>query len=185
MGQRQELASVPTAEADSGLVFIYDSWSRLMRSQKRLRRHTRPTPACSSHRLTPSPRSRTRVCHTSPRKRRSPSLSLSFSTARFVATKPGAKPQCRHSWGSTPRSTRSSADGRRRSRLDRRMETKFRARCREILVVLVRKMALEISSAREGREGEKRSGGSTALTVLKRDACRTGSRERLRRWRLT
>lgn len=53
---------------------------------------------------------------------------------------------------------------------------------RETTVVLVRKIERRIRSAREGREGEVKSGGSTARVRRRRWRWRMGLRERRRRW---
>lgn len=101
------------------------------RSQKRRSFHTRPTPLLSSHLCTRLPRSHTSPFHTPPTHFRRPSLSRSFSTARFLATSPGATKPSTHSPGKTPRCTRLSAEGRRGSLRDSRMATRLRANLRE------------------------------------------------------
>lgn len=148
-------------------------------SQNFLSRHTLPTPARSSHFLTPSLLSRTSPRQTAPTHRRRPSLSFSFSTARFLAMRPGATLLSTTSGGSTPRCTRDSAEGRSGKLRDSRIDTRLRASRREICVVWVKKMWREMSSVRVGREGEVKRGGSDRRARRRRRVCKIGCKDRV------
>lgn len=156
-------------------------------SQNRLNLQTRPTPAFSSHCLTPSLLSSTSPLHTLSTHLLSRSLTLSFSMARLLATNAGATgamplpPPGTHSGGSTHRCTRASGVGRDASLRERRMHTRERASRRDTTVVWVRKMERRISSASEGRDGECRSGLRDARVRRRRRECKTGATERRRR----
>lgn len=143
-----------------------------IRSQNRRSRQTLPTPLISSHFLTPSSRWRTSPFHTPSTQFLRPSFTFSFSMALRFATRAGAT--CTmlmpgtHSGGSTARSTRASADGLEARRRDSLIDTRERARRRETTEVWVRKMDREMSSDREGREGEASRGGRMARVCRSR-----------------
>lgn len=140
-----------------------DTSPRLTLSQNLLNRHTLPTPRLSSTLLTPSSLSLTSPLHFTPTHRLNTSFVLSLSIAFLFAASPGATSTDAipgtHSFGKTARSTRTSTDGLAARRRARRIETRERARRRDTTEVLVRKMERAMSSAREGRHGEERSGG--------------------------
>lgn len=145
---------------------------RLTRSQNLRIFQTRPIPRLSSQRLTPSSRSFTLPLHLQAIHWRRPSLTLSFSMAFFLLTRPGAiwTPVIpgTHSFGSTHRSTRVAAVGRHDSRWDNLIDTKDRASRRDKTDLCVMKMWRCVRLASDGREGEKRSGGRMERTWRKR-----------------
>ena len=112
-----------------------------------------------------------------------PSRTCSRSTARLLATSPGATdPNGTHSGGSTDRATRASGSGRAASRRDSRIAVSERASLRDTTVVLVRKMERWIRSVRVGREGLVSSGGRTLRAWRRRRRWRIGARARERNW---
>lgn len=149
------------------------------RSQNFRNRQTLPTPTRSSHFLMPSLLSLTSPRHTAPTQRLRLSFSLSFSTARFLATSPGATLPSTTSGGNTPRSTRDAADGRSGSLRDSRIATRFLASRREISVVCVKKMCRAISSASVGRE-VKRGERQTRARRMRR-TCSNGCKHKFRK----
>lgn len=112
-----------------------------------------------------------------------PSRTCSRSTARLLATSPGATdPKGTHSGGSTDRATRASGSGRAASRRESRIAVRERASLLDTTVVLVRKMERWIRSVRVGREGLVSSGGRTLRAWRRRRRWRIGARASERNW---